>query len=277
METFDTVNVHVNVNKPSSMYPSIYKTKVLQPNIIDNQNILTQDMMSAKNTKYIIKWNYVLGENIIVPKGCIVEFDGGSFNVEEDYTLEGQDTILIYTLSEEDIFHGIQMKGTFQYPNNNRQDVLSFAEETFIKDPDKYYTTEYKTITIFEGDEPKFQFNVEVPVAHPQSQFKYYLSTSVPSKEPVYNTVSAPAATAVVALGTLVGVEELYDKPSQYIILPSKANKQNISDYIAVADKFGGNLTSGFSFSYNTTFVAIKWEGFSPLSNSDSEMMITFK
>lgn len=52
----------------------------LRKNIIDGKNVLTQTMMQATNTIYIIQYDYDLqGETITVPENCVLKFDGGSF------------------------------------------------------------------------------------------------------------------------------------------------------------------------------------------------------
>ncbi len=44
-----------------------------------NNGLLTQEMMNAANTCYVIMFDYDLdGEEIQVPEGCVLEFDGGS-------------------------------------------------------------------------------------------------------------------------------------------------------------------------------------------------------
>lgn len=44
-----------------------------------NNGLLTQAMMNAANTCYVIMYDYDLGgETITVPEGCVLEFDGGS-------------------------------------------------------------------------------------------------------------------------------------------------------------------------------------------------------
>lgn len=44
------------------------------------KNILTQEMLNQSNTRYIIQYDYDLkGEEITIPKGCILDFKGGSF------------------------------------------------------------------------------------------------------------------------------------------------------------------------------------------------------
>lgn len=51
----------------------------LRKNIVDGKNILTQTMMQATNTIYIIQYDYDLqGETITVPEGCVLDFQGGS-------------------------------------------------------------------------------------------------------------------------------------------------------------------------------------------------------
>ena len=54
-------------------------------------------MMSTTNTKYIIKYNYILGENITIPDNCILEFDEGSIvnSTENTYSLTGTSTKVV--------------------------------------------------------------------------------------------------------------------------------------------------------------------------------------
>lgn len=55
----------------------------LRKNIVSsiNKNILTQDMIKKTNTRYIIQYDYDLnGEEITISKGCILDFQGGSFS-----------------------------------------------------------------------------------------------------------------------------------------------------------------------------------------------------
>ena len=72
------VNVKVTALTTNPNVPVTYKTIILKKNLVNGVNTLTQEMMFATNTKYVIKYDYMLGENITVPAGCILEFDGGS-------------------------------------------------------------------------------------------------------------------------------------------------------------------------------------------------------
>lgn len=74
------VNVRVTALTTNPNVPVTYKTIILKKNLVNGVNALTQEMMSATNTKYVVKYDYVLGENIDVPDNCILEFDGGSIN-----------------------------------------------------------------------------------------------------------------------------------------------------------------------------------------------------
>lgn len=86
-------NVNVDVRGAAHIAPCTYKTVVLKQNITkQNLNVLTQAMLDeyGANTKFVIKWDYVLKSDITIPANCILEFDGGSVNGA--YTITGQNT-----------------------------------------------------------------------------------------------------------------------------------------------------------------------------------------
>lgn len=75
--------------------------KILRKNwtIINNNNInlLTQDMINNSNTIYIIRYDYDLnGETITIPKGCVLQFEGGALS---NGTLSGNNTIITANMS----------------------------------------------------------------------------------------------------------------------------------------------------------------------------------
>jgi len=72
------------------------------------KNILTQAMMNQTNTKYVIKYDYVLGEDITIPANCVLEFDGGS--ISGAYTLTGANTS-IKAKPRVQIFSGVDIQG----------------------------------------------------------------------------------------------------------------------------------------------------------------------
>lgn len=84
------VNVKVTALTTNPNVPVTYKTIILKKNLVNGVNTLMQEMMSATNTKYIIKYNYTLGEDITIPDNCILEFEGGS--ISGDNTLTGTNT-----------------------------------------------------------------------------------------------------------------------------------------------------------------------------------------
>lgn len=82
------VNIKVTTLTTNPNIPSQYKTIILKKNLVNGVNTLTQDMMSSENIKYVIKYDYTLGEDITIPKNCILEFDGGS--ISGNYNISGK-------------------------------------------------------------------------------------------------------------------------------------------------------------------------------------------
>lgn len=53
----------------------------LKKNIKEGRNILTQDMINKLNSIYIIEYDFDLnGEEVTIPEGCVLDFQGGSLN-----------------------------------------------------------------------------------------------------------------------------------------------------------------------------------------------------
>ncbi len=52
------VNVKVTALTTNPNVPVTYKTIILKKNLVNGVNTLTQEMMSAINTKYVIKYDY---------------------------------------------------------------------------------------------------------------------------------------------------------------------------------------------------------------------------
>lgn len=54
---------------------------ILRKNISAGKNILTQDMISFPNTRYIIRYDFNLNaQKITMPENCVLVFEGGSFD-----------------------------------------------------------------------------------------------------------------------------------------------------------------------------------------------------
>lgn len=65
--------------KYNSVSPNGKGYKILRLNILNDKNILAQSMISEANTIYEIRYDYDLLENeITIPEGCTLKFDGGS-------------------------------------------------------------------------------------------------------------------------------------------------------------------------------------------------------
>lgn len=91
-------NNKLSINKPASTgelgvnpYNGMGKVS-LEKNIVSGVNRLTQDMIFQDNTIYVIKYDFILYENISIPAKCILEFDGGS--IRGKYTIVGNNTVI---------------------------------------------------------------------------------------------------------------------------------------------------------------------------------------
>ena len=149
---------------------------------------------------------------------------------------------------------------------NNVQDI--------IPDPDKYYITQYKKLTFGNSE-----INLEVPVAKDYKILEYSLKIQqeIPSNWSLLKTTQT-SNTITTILKDLQGVSNWYNQNNQYIILKHINGKNNITDYINVTDSLGGSLTDQFIISsINNNIVYIKWNGLSPLDNSDQGIKIIFK
>lgn len=131
--SFDNVNVNVSGGQSIIKALQNYNTIILKPNIIDNRNVLTQEMISEKHTKYVIKWNYSLEDEIInIPKDCIIEFAGGTI---DNGTIVGNNTILIYNKPIDEVCPA-ERQGTFIYNTTvaDEEDITSESGQLKFKD-----------------------------------------------------------------------------------------------------------------------------------------------
>jgi len=73
--------------------------KILEGNKKNGVNYLNSRSFNKSDTRYILKCDFALCENITIPDNCILEFDGGSIkNTVENginkYTLRGSHTVI---------------------------------------------------------------------------------------------------------------------------------------------------------------------------------------
>lgn len=78
----------------------------LRKNMVEGKNVLTQEMVSKPNTIYIIQYDYDLnGAEITIPEGCVLDFQGGSFN---NGTIIGNKCVI--NTSQKRVFTNINIK-----------------------------------------------------------------------------------------------------------------------------------------------------------------------
>lgn len=95
--------------------------KILRQNILNGTNVLAQSMILSANTVYEIRYDYDLqGQEVTIPEGCILKFNGGSLS---NGTIIGDNTELkdqLYNLK-------VTIKGTFK--NIKADDVITNNED----------------------------------------------------------------------------------------------------------------------------------------------------
>lgn len=86
------VNVKVTALTTNPNVPTTYKTIILKKNLVNGVNTLIQSMINKSNTIYVIKYDFIIGENITVPANCILDFYGGS--IKGSNTITFNNTII---------------------------------------------------------------------------------------------------------------------------------------------------------------------------------------
>ena len=92
----EKIKVVVCGRQPSTNY--IYKTTILK------ETAKLSDQLISDNTKYVVKWNFILDDNITMPENCLLEFDGGSITCDKEFKITGNDTIVLYNYDLENYF-----------------------------------------------------------------------------------------------------------------------------------------------------------------------------
>lgn len=108
MELNRRVNIDVTTQ---GLVSSRYRTHVLKPNLVDGENILTQEAIDAcgENSKLVIKYDFNLnGQTIRICDNTIVDFDGGCFY---NGTVVWNDTLIINICALK-VFEDIVHQGT---------------------------------------------------------------------------------------------------------------------------------------------------------------------
>lgn len=88
-----------------------------------DNNILYQEDFDSSNTIYVITYDFVLGETITIPEGCVLQFDGGSISNQNDnkFRLISKSTILNGQNKYSDV-----LSGCFYNTNHNILDSQSY-------------------------------------------------------------------------------------------------------------------------------------------------------
>lgn len=127
----NSVDAVVKGGGPYTPITQSYKTKVLTPCVIDGVNIITQKDLSDRNTKYVIKYDFFCKEETLnIPKGCIIEFDGGSISSGGYSTtvINFTDTILSFYGSIDDVLKEVELQGDYTVDVPGKANFATVAE-----------------------------------------------------------------------------------------------------------------------------------------------------
>lgn len=160
---------------------------------------------------------------------------------------------------------------------NNMQGDLTFETKNITPDPNKYYITEQKQLVVKEGENKKYFLNVEVPVAKDYKILKYVLQTSTTSPTNWKQLKATQTANTITTTLKDIVVSDWYNNSNQYIVLEQNPDKTELAQYINVTDSLGGSLTDQFGLIINNNLAYIKWNGITPLDDSDQGIKIIFK
>lgn len=109
---FNDIDIKVSGGSDIISTLKTYTTRILKPNIVDGKNVLTQEMLNSKNTKYVIKYVYeLLDATLTMPQNVILEFDGGSI---KNGTLVGNDTLMLNTNETKSVLDNVTLDGTWK-------------------------------------------------------------------------------------------------------------------------------------------------------------------
>lgn len=110
----------------------------LRKNISNGKNVLTQEMISDTNTRYIIQYDYDLnGQTITIPENCVLQFEGGSI---KNGTINCNGTVIVGKFGG-----NATITGTYSFQDaqadeeditQNQSSVLKFKDRKY--EPDKY-------------------------------------------------------------------------------------------------------------------------------------------
>lgn len=150
IEHSDLLGIDVLKFKNKTYNPLTYNgmgKKILRKNIVSDVNILTQEMMSTSNTEYVIKYDYVLNENITIPKGCILKFDGGSISAS------GSNNTLIttdcYIAADYKVFNNVIINGNLK----NDKLYLAWWHEGYFNEDCTFGIRQLSAISSFNWED----------------------------------------------------------------------------------------------------------------------------
>ena len=142
--------IEVQVSGGQGIVPTTYKTIILKPNIVNGKNILTQAMFAQTDTKYVIKYDYVIDDNIVTESVQVL-----STNISQCINPAYTGALAAYNNA-----HGAWIDADNAYTNNPNETTLAAknsayaaytAVQTTLNNTPQYYYYAAKAINLHKG------------------------------------------------------------------------------------------------------------------------------
>lgn len=136
--------------------------KILRKNWSGRHNSLSQEMISIPNTIYEVRYDFDLGgKEIIIPTGCVLKFEGGSFRngtINFNYTYISNKNI--------NIFDNIVLVGKVsnQVTNTNWFTIDTTGTEDISKEINSLFSISTNTVFISKGIYKFSEINIDSPI-----------------------------------------------------------------------------------------------------------------
>ncbi len=136
------------------------KRVYLKTNYIGGKNILSQDMFPFSNATYIIRYEFFMESNVTIPKGCILQFEGGCISGGNNLLI-GQNTSI--KADETPILNDIIISGTWRVTNIYSSWFNDYARQDVIKNVFALQSNDIRN-NIYLGN-PNVSVSLDSPIA----------------------------------------------------------------------------------------------------------------
>ena len=171
----------------------------LRKNIVDGQNILTQDMVNLPNTIYVIKYDYIVNGYITLKENSYFEYQGGSITINNNRELNSSENSIIDTRIYNPFFRDYRYKNndiivnkkTEVHKTDNSERIITqqtdiIANKPLIKKDINTYIQGYYTTRLFGKD----RFTGDIKYNESTLYKTIYASEFIKNADNTYNVIN---------------------------------------------------------------------------------------